>query len=111
MGLGLPTLPNLSSDLAALPNLSSELPSLSDVGSAVSNASSAVASAATSAASSVAGTAATAIFGIPLTNAVMIVVGLLLIAAGIFSFDKTRELIVKAGKAAAKGTEAAATAA
>ncbi len=34
------------------------------------------------------------------SSIVMIVLGLLLIAAGIFSFDKTRELIVKGGKAA-----------
>lgn len=44
-----------------------------------------------------------------LTKYVIILLGLLLIAAGIFSFDKTKELIVAGGKAAAKtaGTAAA----
>jgi hypothetical protein len=39
------------------------------------------------------------------TKYVTIILGLLLIAAGIFSFDKTRELVVSAGKkAGAVGT-------
>lgn len=41
-------------------------------------------------------------FGITLTNIVIIVLGLLLITAGLFSFDKTRELVVTGAKTAAK---------
>jgi len=35
------------------------------------------------------------------TQIVMIILGLIFIVAGLFSFDKTRDLVVKAGKAAA----------
>jgi hypothetical protein len=37
----------------------------------------------------------------PLTKYVMIIVGLLLVAAGIFGFDKVRETVVQTGKAVA----------
>lgn len=43
-----------------------------------------------------------------LTRGVMIVLGLLLIAAGIFSFDKTKSFIINTGKSAAKVAEIAA---
>jgi hypothetical protein len=43
-----------------------------------------------------------------LTQYVIIGLGLLLIAAGLFSFDKTRDLIVTAGKTAAKSAAVAA---
>lgn len=42
-----------------------------------------------------------------LTNYVFIGLGFLLIAAGIFSFDKTRELVVDAAKTGAKTAAAA----
>jgi hypothetical protein len=44
------------------------------------------------------------------TTIVMVIVGLLLIAAGIFSFDKTRELVVTTGKHVGKAAELAAAA-
>lgn len=84
------------------------LASLTTIASSAGDAASAVVDAAASAT----GAAADAV-GQPLTKYVVIAVGLLLIAAGIFSFDKTRELIVQAGKTAGKaaGTAAAAGAA
>lgn len=67
-----------------------------------------IASAATSAASSAAGDAVSAgsqfFFGVKLSNLIIILLGLLLIAAGIFSFDKTRELVMPAVKDLAKGS-------
>lgn len=42
------------------------------------------------------------LFGVTLGRVVIILLGLLLIAAGIFSFDKTRELVVEAGRTAAE---------
>jgi LPXTG-motif cell wall-anchored protein len=79
--------------MATLPGLPN-LPSIADAAS----------SAATSVAQSAAQAADQATLGIftgNTTKYVMIILGLLLIAAGIFSFDKTRELIVQGGKAAA----------
>jgi len=63
---------------------------------------SAVASSATSAASSAVSNAG-AMLPTPsnLTKAVMIILGLLLVAAGIFSFDKTKTFVVNAAKAGA----------
>ena len=43
-----------------------------------------------------------------LTKYVLIGLGVLLVAAGIFSFDKTRELVVSGGKVAGKAGEAVA---
>lgn len=42
-----------------------------------------------------------------LGRGIIIVVGLILIAAGVFSFDKTREVLVSAGKTAGKAAAAA----
>lgn len=42
------------------------------------------------------------------TRIVMVILGLLLIAAGIFSFDKTRELVVEGAKVAKTAAAAAA---
>lgn len=85
--------------LTALPVLPASI-SLSDVASA--------ASAAVTAGTGVnvpqaASAAAKTLFGISLSNIVIIVLGLLFIAAGIFSFDKTREVILKAAKTTAEG--------
>lgn len=46
-----------------------------------------------------------------ITNYVIIILGLLLVAAGIFSFDKTREIVVNTAKAAGKAGVTAAAAA
>jgi hypothetical protein len=43
----------------------------------------------------------TLFFGLGITEVVMIILGLLLIAAGIFSFDRTRELITSGVRTAA----------
>ncbi len=79
---GLPLLPNL--------------PSLQGAASSAASAAGSAVSAVTNADSFLSGKE---------TQIVLIILGMLLIAAGIFSFDKTRELVVKAGKAA--GTAAA----
>lgn len=46
-------------------------------------------------------------WSISVPKVVLIVLGLLFIAAGIFSFDKTRELVVSAGKKAGMAAAAA----
>ncbi len=95
--------------MASLPGLPS-LPTLQNIGSAAS-------SAASSTASAVANAAVTAATGgavnstSSLTKYVMIGLGVLFIAAGIFSFDKTRELVVSTGKGVVKAGSAAAAAA
>lgn len=48
---------------------------------------------------------------ISLTQIIMVILGLLLIAAGIFSFDKTRELVVQGAKTAKSAATAVAAAA
>jgi hypothetical protein len=78
---GLPNLPDLSGNETA-----------QKVASKVSDTASAVASSLNPTAKFLGGSIA---------NFVLIILGLLFIAAGIFSFDKTREVITKAGKAAA----------
>lgn len=86
------------STLAPLPNLAG----LQSAGSTAASAASAVAStAATVATGGLLGSG-------NLTKYVMILLGLLLIAAGIFSFDKTRELVVSATKTASEGAAAVA---
>jgi predicted transporter len=77
------------------------LDSLSDITGKVSSA---VSDAASSAASSAVNTVSTGVTGWFANyggRLVMIVLGLLLIGAGVFSFDKTREIAVRAGELAA----------
>lgn len=75
------------------------LTSLSSL-SSLSNSASTAASAASTAAS--AASSAASFFGSrTLADWILILLGLLLIAAGIFSFDKVRETIIEAGKTAA----------
>lgn len=60
------------------------------------------AKAVTSAASAVSTAAQKTLFGgVTLSQAIVILLGLLLIGAGLFSMQKTREIIVQAGKTAA----------
>lgn len=61
---------------------------------------------ATSTSPATATTSGPAWLGGKLAQVSFIVLGLLLIAAGIFSFDKTREVIVKAGKTAGEAAAA-----
>lgn len=101
--------------MSTLPSSLMSLPSLDDlssIGDSLSSAASTAASAAGSAASAAGSAVSTgvqkALFGgLTLSQIVIIVLGLLLIAAGIFSFDKTRELVVSAGKAAGKAAAVA----
>ena len=87
--------------LSPLPNLPALAPFQAAADSAVSTAASVAGSAATSVEKTVLG-------GYTITQWVMIVLGMLLIAAGIFQFDKARAVIVKAGKAATETAAAAA---
>jgi hypothetical protein len=73
------------------------LDSLSSIGDALGSAAS---SAAKTAASVATGGASDLVLGDKLTRGVVIVLGLLLVAAGLFSFEKTREIVVQAGKTA-----------
>lgn len=81
------------------------LSGLSDLSGALSGASTTAASAATTAASTVAASTPSWLTG-SLAQITLIILGLLLIAAGIFSFDKTKELVISGAK---KGAELAAT--
>lgn len=83
----------------------SALPILPDLPS-LETAATTVGKAAGSAASTVA--SYTLFGGIPLSNVVTIIVGLLLIGAGLFSMQKTRDVIVSTGAKAAKVAAAAA---
>lgn len=80
-----------------LPTLDS-LPTLDQLGQAASAVSDAVSSAASGAASD--GLTSLRFASSP-TRIVMSILGLLLIAAGIFGFDRTREVITKSAAAAA----------
>lgn len=72
------------------------LPDLPGLGTSASNA-------ASSAASAVSTVAQKTLFGgLTLSQVIIILVGLLLIGAGLFTMHGTREIIVNAGKTAAK---------
>lgn len=71
------------------------LPNLSDAASAVETGASKAAAAVLT------GGASVGLGGLTLSGVVIIVLGLLLIGAGLFSMQKTREIIVQTGKAAA----------
>ena len=84
------------STLPTLPNLPALTEAASSAASAVSSAADAVQNADSFLASKE-------------TSIVMILLGILLIAAGIFSFDKTREVIVGAGRTVGRTAGAAAS--
>lgn len=82
------------------------LPTLPELGNALEQGASAGLAGATSAVSTAAstsplGTGGTLIAGLSVTKIVFILLGLILVAAGIFSFKETRSVLVTAGKAAA----------
>ena len=83
----LPTLPDLTNTLEQ---------GASSVGAIGTGISSGVATAT----KAVLGTGGATIAGVSLTKIVMILLGLILIAAGIFSFKEARDVLVTAGKAA-----------
>lgn len=74
--------------------------------SGIGSAASAVASPASAASSVASALTGSGTGSTKLTQAVMIGLGLLFIAAGIFSFDKTREILVAGGKTAVKAAAA-----
>lgn len=94
------------------------LPPLTDIGTALKQdavaigvsavTGGAVPAAVSGAASAGNGSASGSAGGFGLTNYVMIAIGILLIAAGIFQFDKARAIIVKARKTATETAAAAA---
>jgi predicted transporter len=87
----------------------SPLASLDPLNPTVQAAASSVSNAASSVSSSLSTAAQKFVFGgLTLSQVVIIIVGLLLIGAGLFSLRGTREIIVQAGKTAGKAAAAAA---
>lgn len=80
------------------------LPTLPELGHAVSSAAETAAATVvlpSAAASAALGTGGGSIAGISITKIVVILLGLLMIGAGIFSFKETRTVLLTAGKAVA----------
>jgi hypothetical protein len=78
------------------------LPSLSELTSIAGPVGTVVGAAAQTAANAVTGDSSSSVLPSWGGRAVVIILGLLLIAAGIFSFDSTRKLVVEGTKTAAK---------